>query len=582
MASSPEPPSSPIDTPSPSRRSVYAASCPGRQSRGKSPSWFTRGNEGGPIDDQSSTGSEHDSEEEQWPVRPASTARPRPAGGERRRHLNARAREEDAAFQQRVRLAAQTDGWDEDEERERRSILKQIAKRSRKQRTDLEDVQDVTNLLESLRLRQAEQERTEKEAFERREKALWEQIELAIEHEEREAARRAKEEGERLAASRAAQAAAEKRAKEAREAEERLIAKEKETKERVDREQKEEAAREAAKAQEAKRDEEVAARVESQGGGASLKTGAKVEWERWRHEMTRIKTEVLPAVSSNPVWRKQCFQAKRAITPKIGQLTNTRSEIIRITMDIGSTISAARDASPGGETYTWMLNHLCKCLIRQAEQEVTAKQDTAFPLARVVIWLLLEGHTQLGEVLMARLTKKCCWVLGFVPERPVSMDSAEHAKLIGRASPEESSLQFTSRMCGILAFYSACITIKPTMPPSGKALDLNLIPAHFRPSALWTWQARCVTPPMTDHALSPALWATLLEVAGPNLLQVYSRQIVKLWNLLLEQGIRQAKAGFVKDESANAATTRLRLLLEDWSKEGKICNPTPGSEMLLQ
>lgn len=45
------------------------------------------------------------------------------------------------------------------------------------------------------------------------------------------------------------------------------------------------------------------------------------------------------------------------------------------------------------------------------------KQDTAFPLARVVRWLIDGGHEKLGEILMARLVKKCPWVLGFCPER---------------------------------------------------------------------------------------------------------------------------------------------------------------------
>ena len=149
----------------------------------------------------------------------------------------------------------------------------------------------------------------------------------------------------------------------------------------------------------------------------------------------RIKTEVLPVVSGNPDWRKQCFAAKRQITPKIGQLTNSRSEIARIvsslsafhcalslmcpclqTTAICGVLDAARSTGVA-EIYTWILNHLSKCLIRQAEQEVAAKQDTAWPLARVALWVMLEGHAEFGEVLMCRLVKKCCWCIGFVPDR---------------------------------------------------------------------------------------------------------------------------------------------------------------------
>lgn len=75
----------------------------------------------------------------------------------------------------------------------------------------------------------------------------------------------------------------------------------------------------------------------------------------------------------------------------------------------------------GLEPYIWTLNHLAKALVRQAETEVTAKLSTAYPLGRVVMGLLMRGHADLGEVLMARLVKKCFWITGWWPKkRPVS------------------------------------------------------------------------------------------------------------------------------------------------------------------
>ena len=85
-------------------------------------------------------------------------------------------------------------------------------------------------------------------------------------------------------------------------------------------------------------------------------------------------------------------------------------------MAIDEVLSAAR-ATNIAEIYFWILNHLSKCLIRQAEQEVAAKQSAAFPLAQTVSWLLLMGHEELGNVLMSRLVKKCCWCLGYLPPR---------------------------------------------------------------------------------------------------------------------------------------------------------------------
>ena len=58
-------------------------------------------------------------------------------------------------------------------------------------------------------------------------------------------------------------------------------------------------------------------------------------------------------------------------------------------------------------------------MIKQAETEVTAKLAAAFPLGRVAISLILRGHTELGDVLMGRLVKKCFWVTGWYPKRLV-------------------------------------------------------------------------------------------------------------------------------------------------------------------
>lgn len=126
----------------------------------------------------------------------------------------------------------------------------------------------------------------------------------------------------------------------------------------------------------------------------------------------------MPAVSQNPAWRKQCFTAKRAITPKIGQLTASAEATLRIITQLNDLLVSLRAEAT---CYTWALNHLAKALVKQAETEVTARLGTAYPLGRVVIGLLLRGHDELGDVLMARLVKKCFWLTGWwPPKKPVS------------------------------------------------------------------------------------------------------------------------------------------------------------------
>ena len=73
------------------------------------------------------------------------------------------------------------------------------------------------------------------------------------------------------------------------------------------------------------------------------------------------------------------------------------------------------------KAYAYLLSHLSKALIKQAESEVSAKAEAAFPLARVVLGLILRGHAALSDILFARFVKKCPWVVPFYPNKqPVS------------------------------------------------------------------------------------------------------------------------------------------------------------------
>jgi len=73
------------------------------------------------------------------------------------------------------------------------------------------------------------------------------------------------------------------------------------------------------------------------------------------------------------------------------------------------------------KAYAYLLSHLSKALIKQAESEVSAKAEAAFPLARVVLGLILRGHGALSDILFARFVKKCPWVVPFYPNKqPVS------------------------------------------------------------------------------------------------------------------------------------------------------------------
>jgi nucleoporin GLE1 len=67
--------------------------------------------------------------------------------------------------------------------------------------------------------------------------------------------------------------------------------------------------------------------------------------------------------------------------------------------------------------YAYLLSHFSKAIIKQAENEVSAKAEAGFPLARVIVGLFLRGHAALSEILFARLVKKCPWVIPYYPSK---------------------------------------------------------------------------------------------------------------------------------------------------------------------
>lgn len=446
-------------------------------------------------------------------------------------------------------------------------------------------VQEVAELLSHFQLQQKETERVEREAFDRRNASLWEGIEQAI----RGAEQRAAHEAEQLARARKRQEQAEAEAKQAREAELR----------RIEAEQR---AAEAEKAKAAAKERELAELAKKEGAHNAMRGGERIwpmaarEYAHWQRTMRRIKDDVLPAVAGNPAWRKQCFAAKRVITPKIGQLTNTREDIARITQAIAGVLQEAKtvpDAAAQRVLYDWMLNHLAKCLIRQAEQEVAARQETAYPLARTAMGLMLLGHGALGDVLMARLVKKCPYVLGYIPERPADADERTYRKMLGfQLDVEETTHMYASRMAGICALYFACLqtSLASVAELTGFAPHATLqdaaqaVPEALRPAQLWTWQVRCTTPPTARQPLTPALWCTFLEVAGVVAQTRYGHQTDKLWHMLFEHGV-QAKALGPSDaasdnEALRAARVRLQLVLTSWRKTHSLAeHASAGREM---
>ena len=307
---------------------------------------------------------------------------------------------------------------------------------------------------------------------------------------------------------------------------------------------------------------------------------AETDYNHWYNCIMDIKQNVLPIITEDINIKKSCSASKRKITPKIGQLTNSIQQITRITLEINDVLNEPKlihgDNSP---PYIWLLNHLSKCLIRQAETEVSAKTSTAFPLARLVVSLILGDHQKLSVVLMSRLVKKCCWIIPFNINKHENESEINFKKRLGHKNPDESLVQYNDRMCGILAFYLAILQTKldnqnlVITSNNSTQTFIEILPPHFRFSASWTWLSHALRYPLPTIPTIPQMIATFFEILGEPYKIAYGKQATKVLQLIKSNINNQSL--WAKNSEANI--TRIKLLLDKWqssqplsSDQGKI------------
>ncbi|MBW0561293.1 hypothetical protein O181_101008 [Austropuccinia psidii MF-1] len=293
----------------------------------------------------------------------------------------------------------------------------------------------------------------------------------------------------------------------------------------------------------------------------------KETYEKFHQTMQHVKSTVLPNVSLNDAYRAFCRQAKRKITPKVGQLTNSSRQIEKVILELGDVLKETRKSSK--DVYLWSCNHLSKALIKQAETEITAKLSTAYPMARLVLGLILVGYQELGDILMARLVKKCYFVTAYRPVMSTGQSMAEYRKQLGfqPESQEESGVQYSARMAGILALYAAIAQTDPRdVVPSLKDRvaddQIQRIPPQLRLDFSWCWFSYMLKLPMIQLSSTPQLISTYIEIAGARMYEIYGKQYLKLLSVILNEGIKNQKAQFNWNE-CKPSISRLETLLED-------------------
>lgn len=352
-------------------------------------------------------------------------------------------------------------------------------------------LQQVTAGLEGIKLRAKQEEAKLIADYQQRKHLLWQRIDNVIKAEEEKLRRRLEEEEK----ARHEEEDRRRKEEERRKAKEELLKKEerlKEEREEALRKRKEQ------EAVEAKRREEEEAKIAESRKHYGYNTVTEDWAEVWKYldvcdfcfrnhlpslifSIQLVKRKHVPAVKNDETLRPILGKTRRFIIPKIGQLTNSQSEIDRITTEI---LNVVHVQPPHPEPlYFAILSALSKAILMQAETEVSARAVTAIPLAKVTV-RLLANINQFPEVLFARMAQRTGgWAIPIPIPKPQGMNEVEYMKLRGFRTERESQKDFDLRIVGIMTWYFAILMDSITTP----------MPLAWSFPKYWTYFARLMS-----------------------------------------------------------------------------------------
>ncbi|PIA13809.1 GLE1-domain-containing protein [Coemansia reversa NRRL 1564] len=285
-------------------------------------------------------------------------------------------------------------------------------------------------------------------------------------------------------------------------------------------------------------------------------TDAAQEWAKKYRQMYRVlMDELAPQIKRNKTKSSYCFRQRGLVTRGIGQLKDSWDFICRTADNIKNII--AESSQQGDDVQRWMLNLVAKVIVKQAEKEVAVAHHAAFPLAAATV-LVMQTYPQLLDMLLLRLVKKCPYIIPEYAAKSPSQSTTEYMRSIGykdNGDEIESRELYSERMAGMIALFAAILQTN----------DIGGIPNPLPLKYGWSWLARIINLPPRE--ISPLLVQTFLSIAGPAMLTIYGRQMIKILNLLAE---KWTPAIPVASPGAVAAKSNLTGYLDDYHNTAKL------------
>ncbi|KAF5390965.1 hypothetical protein D9757_004010 [Collybiopsis confluens] len=429
------------------------------------------------------------------------------------------------------------------------------------------DELQIVQKLDSFRLQLQAKEKTLHEKLTERNDRLWKRIEDSIKLEQdKEQARLDEERKAREEAERKLREEEEKRQKEEqrkKQEEDRIRRVEEEAKRLKDEEERRLREEKEAAMKEAKQREERLKAEEDSRKAAGMTTSQE-DWKEARKNLQTAKTQGTRFVKADsnlkPIWSA----GRRAITAKIGQLTNDSETINRVSSQLVAALLPFTPLPP--PVYTALLSSLAKAVVLQAETEITAEKRSAIPLAQVTFICLgaLEGFS---EVLFAKMMQRIGpWIIPCpIPEKDFDdrswKDDGEVRKMQGYRAGEdgvmETQTEYKDRVKGVMRLYFSVLKIVPMKGPMKRMFQL---PRY------WTWMARLLgLRSLLATPVGAEVLFVALEVLGTDALQIWGYQFVKALRLIYEgatDGLGDGKVLGGTSPEGIAARARVKLEVE--------------------
>ncbi|CAI5757994.1 unnamed protein product [Candida verbasci] len=272
---------------------------------------------------------------------------------------------------------------------------------------------------------------------------------------------------------------------------------------------------------------------------------------KYKQDIIDIKTNVVSKLNEDKELKKQLMPFKRKLNPKFGQLSNSQSQLNKITNEVLSMIELTKSNEL---IFKWILNFIAKAIIDQAETEVIVRSFAAIPLAHLA-YSILAKFPEFEYFLTARFIKKCPYIIGFTS----SIDSEQGRSNMGYKRNKddnkwEDTTKYDERMSGIITVWSVMSRIH----------DENQIGIYSYDST-WKFLARILN--LSNELLTNTHFALLgnwWEATAVEFLNRFGKQGQKICELVVFD-----LTNSVANKSFPSAQ-RVKIMGEDWLQNRKI------------